>query len=85
MNEPMKEWTPDQPLRADATDEQIFERQKGLNLQALRNADVRQPFSEYSTIKVAREFAAACVEAAKLCDCGLTISTGKCRVCDNDE
>lgn len=47
MTAPLPQWTPDQPLRADATDEQIRE---------------REDQHGQHWVKVAREFADACVE-----------------------
>lgn len=56
----MTEWTPDQPLRADATDEQMVVR-FGVLLNGPR-AIGRANYYECAAAAFAREFAAACVE-----------------------
>lgn len=50
-------WTPNQPLRADATDEQIIARAVHLQADDGHGGDF-----DGATINTAREFAAACVE-----------------------
>jgi hypothetical protein len=69
-------WTPEMPLRADATDAQMLHRWEWLCGYKAQTEHLTQ---------ILREYAAACVAASKVCDCGLPLSTGLCRVCDNDE
>lgn len=71
-------WTPKMKLLATATDEQINDRWRLLE----QYDDVNTPRPE---VILAREFAAACVAASRICACGETLSPGLCRVCDNDE
>lgn len=56
-----KAWTPDQPLRADATDEQIRAR---FNWRTIRRKEMGSPLLPASTaVACAREFATVSVEA----------------------
>lgn len=58
MQDDRKEWSPDQPLRADATDEQMCERFGELYV-------MEMPTPDYAAVELAREFAKACVEASQ--------------------
>ena len=78
MTETPKPWTADQKLRADATDEQMDARFRFICYSL-------EPVLVSAEVRFAREFAAACVEQARICDCGKTLSRGPCGVCDNDE
>ena len=53
-------WTPDQPLRADASDEQIVQREQYLFCRPERKESL------YELVAVAREFAKACVLGGRL-------------------
>lgn len=68
-------WTPNMPLRSDATDEQIFARWTWI---------LNETSTHCTSVAVAREYAAACVEAASKCECGRGFHQ-LCPVCDNDE
>ena len=58
-----KAWTPDQPLRADATDEQIEARSSYIALGNIASTEFLA-LEDHSAVRVAREFASACYRRA---------------------
>lgn len=59
MPDDRKEWSPSMPLRADATEEQIFSRELWLKARVVGTPKPQQ------WLRVVREFASACVEASQ--------------------
>ena len=60
-----KEWTPDMPLRADATDEQMIDRFRDIRDGLLGINGLYEPeCTRKALAETAREFAKASVEAA---------------------